>query len=203
LLHLIGALNRVALMAAMVREIRKTIPAVVLVSLLAVVLFIAIQHFYPRAGKRIPSNISIKSSRSLISNALYLPESRVFSSEIDTSVLQSVADQYNVLIIVRVPDKSIESLDDTRIAKSDAFAITGEVRTIQIDLTEQFIQRANEAKKQGEGQPIEGFVTLIPKTVTPDQIVTLRDITARGGGRVIVDPKPPIHSPTRIPSIQH
>jgi hypothetical protein len=190
-------------MAATVRELRKTIPAVVLVSLLAVVLFFAIKHFYPRAGKRIPSNISIKSSRSLISSALYLPESGVFSSEIDTSVLQSVADQYNVLVIVRVPDKSIDSLDDTRIAKSDAFAITGEVRIIQIDLPEQFIQRANEAKKQGEGQPIEGFVALIPKGVTPDQIVTLRDITARGGRRVIVDPKPPIHSPTRVPSIQH
>jgi hypothetical protein len=81
---------------------------------------------------RIPPNISIKSSRSLISNALYLPESKVFSSEIDISVLQSAEGQYNVLVIVRVPDDSIDSLDDTKIAKSDAFAITGEVRTIQI-----------------------------------------------------------------------
>jgi hypothetical protein len=190
-------------MAAKVQEFRKTIRAVVLLSLLAVGLFLAIKRFYPRAGMRIPPNISIKSSRSLISNPLYLPESRVFSSEIDTSVLQSVTGQYNVLVIVRVPDNSIDSLDDTRIAKSDAFAITGEVRTIQIDFTEQFIQRANEAKRQADGQPIEGFIALIPKTVTPDQIVTLRDITARGGRRIIVDPKPPIHSPTRVPSIQH
>jgi hypothetical protein len=143
-------------MKAKVQAFSKTIRTVVLVSLLAVGLFLAIKRFYPRAGMRSPPNI--KSSRSLISNAMYLPESRVFSSEIDTSVLKSVAGQYNVLVIVRVPDNWIDSLDDTKIAKSDAVAITGEVRTIQIDLTEQFIQRANEAKKRFEGQPVEGFV---------------------------------------------
>ena len=182
-------------MAAMVQELRKTIPAVVLVSLSAVGLLLAIKRFYPRAGMRRPPNISIKTGRSLISNAPYLPESRVFSSEIDTSVLKSVAGQYNVLVIVRVPDNSIDSLDDARIAKSDAFDITGQVITIQIDLTEQFIQRANQATKRFEGQPIEGFIVLIPKTVTPDQVLTLRDITVLGGRRIIVEPKPPIYSP--------
>jgi hypothetical protein len=188
-------------MAAVVQELRKTILAVVLVSFLAVGLILTVKSFYTRAGMRIPPNISIKSSRSLISNALYLPESKVFSSEIDTSVLRRVAAQYNVLVIVRVPDNSVDSLDDTRIARSDAFAITGEVRTIQIDLTDQFIQRANEVEQQANGQPIEGFIGLIPKSVRPNQILTVRDITAFGGRRIIVDPKPVIRSPTRVPSI--
>lgn len=189
-------------MAAMAQEFRKTIRALVLVSLLTVGLLLAVRLFYKRAGMRIPPNISIMSSRSLISNALYLPESRVFSSRIDTSLLNNVAGQYNVLVIVRVPDHSIDSLDDTKIVKSDAVAITGEIRTIQVDLTEQFIQRANEAQKQADGQPIEGFVALIPKSLRPDRILTLRDITALGGRRIIVEPKPPIYSPNRVPSIQ-
>jgi len=179
----------------------KTIRTVAVFSLLAVGLFFVTKLFYPRAGTKTPPDISIKSNRALVSNALYLPESKIFTSEIDSSVLQSVADQYNLLVIVRAPDNSIDSLDDTRIAKSDAFAITGEVRTIQIDLTEQFIQRANEAKKQFDGQPIEGFIGLIPKSVRPDQILTIRGITALGGRRIIVDSKPPIYSPTRIPSL--
>jgi hypothetical protein len=186
--------------AARAQKLRKLLRTVVAVSLLAVGLFLCARLFFS-GGTTSPSNTSIKSSRPLISNSLYLPESRFFSAEIDTSVLQTVANQYNVLVMVRVPDHAVDSLDDTRIAKSDAFAITGEVRTIRIDLTEQFIQRANEAKRQSEGQPIEGFVALIPKSISPDQILTLRDITALGGRRIIVAPRPPIYSPTHVPSI--
>jgi hypothetical protein len=85
-----------------------------------------------------------------------------------------------------VEDDTVDALTDPLIAKSQLFAITGEVRTIQINLSDEFIERANAADKRFHQVGVQFYITLIPKHIRAEQILTLADVTALGGKQLKV-----------------
>ncbi len=110
------------------------------------------------------------------------PVTKSASITIDTAPFpKDVAQAYSLMIIVRVADDSVDALTDPLIAKSRLFAITGEVRTIQINLSDAFIERANAADKRFHTVGIQFYITLIPKHIRAEQILTLADVTTLGG----------------------
>jgi hypothetical protein len=61
------------------------------------------------------------------------------SIKVDTKYAAQYKDDLNFILILRAVDDSVDALDDARLAKSEPFAITGEVRTIQVNLTKEFL----------------------------------------------------------------
>jgi len=111
---------------------------------------------------------------------------------VNTALLSPFARDYFFLLIVRVADNSVDALTDPRLEKSQAFAITGEFRTIQVNLSEEFIQRADATEKRFSQVSLQYYFALIPKHVRAEQILTLSDITALGGRQLLSHPSPEI-----------
>ncbi len=109
------------------------------------------------------------------------------SIKVDTKYAMEYKNDLNYMIILRAVDDSVDSLDDARLAKSEPFTITGEARTIQINLTKEFFDRTEAASRTLSKGNLQLYVALIPKNVRPDQIVTIRDITRLGGKQVQID----------------
>jgi len=108
----------------------------------------------------------------------------MISMDIDTSLLQAQATDFFLIAVLRVKDDSVDSVTDPRIAKSQAFTITGEVRTLQINLPKDFI---DDKKSQ---LALEAFLGVIPKHIRPEQILTIGDITALGGMQIKITVSP-------------
>ena len=119
--------------------------------------------------------------------------SRTASVTIDTSYLLPFSKGFSFMMIVRVEDNSVEALTDTKIEKSQSFTITGEVRTFQINLSEDFIQKADVTDKRFNKVSLQYYFALIPKHIRPEQILTLSDIVALGGRQLLTHPSPEIH----------
>ncbi len=118
--------------------------------------------------------------------------SRAAVLTVDTSYLAPFAKDYLFMMIARVQDNAVDAITDARIEKSHAFAITGELRTIQIDLSEEFIRRADAADKRFGQVSIQFYCAVIPKHIRPAQISTLSDITTLGGKQLLSNPSPEI-----------
>jgi hypothetical protein len=109
------------------------------------------------------------------------------SIKVDTKYALQYKDDLNFIIILRAVDDSVDALDDARLMKSEPFAITGEERTIQINLTKEFFERTEAASRTLSKGNMQLYVALVPKSVRPNQIVTIRDITRLGGKQVQID----------------
>lgn len=132
----------------------------------------------------------------VIRNVAASKQGKWVSLTIDTSQLSSFAQDYNLMIIVRVLDNHIEALTDPGIAKSSLFTITGEVRTIEVQLTDGFIARSDAVSQNHNQMSLQIYLALIPKRIRADQILTIADITAVGGQQLRSSPQPEITSPT-------
>ena len=149
------------------------------------------------AGKTVWRVIAAPRALATVDMSMTVPSSPVFdfqiskallaaSVKVNTKYMLRYKDNFYFMIILRVIDNSVESLDDARIIKSARFEITGDIRTIEIPLTEDFFDRAQQAGKLGTGNVGLNLV-LIPSSVSPDQIVTLRDVTRLGGMQTTID----------------
>lgn len=134
--------------------------------------------------------------KKLIRSLAASKEGKWVSMTIDTSQLSSFAKDYSLLMIVRVLDNHVEAITDTGIAKSSLFAITGEVRTIEVTLTDDFIARSDAVGQSHHQMSLQFYLALIPKRIRADQILTIADITALGGQQLQSNPNPEIISPT-------
>lgn len=112
------------------------------------------------------------------------------SMTVDTSALSSFAQDYSLIMLVRVMDNHIEALTDTRIVKSSLFTITGEVRTIEVPLTDDFIAKSDAIGQNHPQMSLQFFLALIPKHIRSEQILTIGDITALGGRQLRSNPAP-------------
>ncbi len=112
---------------------------------------------------------------------------RMASLKVDTRYALQYKNDLKLMLIFRVLDNTVDSLDDARLEKSAAFEITGEVITIDTRLSSEFFDRLEETRKL---RPHEGNVgidiALIPKVIRPEEIVTRRDITRLGGKQLTV-----------------
>jgi hypothetical protein len=99
----------------------------------------------------------------------------VYTVTVDASSLQPYKDEFNALLIVRIGYANIDRPTDTMIEKSVPYTI--ENRTFRIS------HPSDGKLRYMPGQPsvIEFNLALIPKTVTPDQITRLQDVTMVGG----------------------
>jgi hypothetical protein len=138
----------------------------------------------------VPPNIILKGTGPFATGAVLALPQGVFSVNIDTTILDSVANRFNLMVILRVRDDTIDALTDGRIIKSSAFAITHEVRPIQINLPPDFVERARGTKKLFGEVEVDVYLGAVPKNIKPEQILTVNDITMLGGRQMIIDPKP-------------
>jgi hypothetical protein len=122
-------------------------------------------------------------------------QARWVSMTLNTAELSPFAKDFFLMIIVRVLDNSAEALTDTRIAKSSLFAITGEVRTIQVDLSKDFIARSDAVSKRHDQMSLQFYLVLIPKHIRAEQVLTVADVVAVGGQQLQRHPSPEIRSP--------
>lgn len=106
---------------------------------------------------------------------------RMASVTINTAALAQYAKDFSVLLVMRVADNSVEVLTDNRIEKSPAFTITGEVRKIEVNLSKEFIERADATNQRFNEVSFQYYVVVVPRQIRPEQIVTLSDVTALGG----------------------
>ncbi len=131
---------------------------------------------------RAPVNVSMTLPTSPLSDFQISKSLLKASVKVDTKYMLQFSDGFDIMTILRVIDNSVESLDDARLSKSRAFEITGDVRTIEMSLPQDFFDRVEEAGKLGgTGGSVGLNLVLIPKSISPDQIVTLRDVTRLGG----------------------
>jgi hypothetical protein len=138
----------------------------------------------------IPPDIILKGNGPFVRAAVLALPQGIFSAALDTTILKSVANRFNMIVILRVKDDTKDALNDDRIIKSGAFAITGEVRTIQVDLPAEFVERARETKKLFGQVAVDVYLCAIAKHIKPEQILTVNDITMLGGRQMKVDPPP-------------
>jgi hypothetical protein len=136
------------------------------------------------------ASIILKGNGPFITRAMFAPGQKLYSVEINTAILKSVADRYNLIAIIRIRDNSTDAINDTHIMRSSAFTIDGEIRTIQIDLSDDFIERARSSDKRFGGGDVDFYLGAIPKNIKPEQILTLNDITMLGGRQVDISPQP-------------
>jgi hypothetical protein len=127
---------------------------------------------------------SYKGSRHLEVDVGASRETKYAFAKLDTAVLEPWRKDFNVMLILRVADRSVETLHDKLINKSDAFAITGEVRTLGVNLTPDFINKADQMSGRFRDMTIEYHVVVVPKTVSPDQITMLSDLDVVGGKKI-------------------
>jgi hypothetical protein len=109
------------------------------------------------------------------------------SIKVDTKYALVYKNNLNFIIILRAVDDSVDAMNDARLMKSEPFEITGEVRTIQVNLTKESFDRSEAASKTLSQGNLAVYVALIPKNVRPEQIVTIRDIRRLGGKQVQVN----------------
>jgi hypothetical protein len=158
----------------------------------AILFGVGYRRFHLILAKELPKEAAKSETVSMT-----LPSSPVFdfqiskallraSVKIDTKYMLRYRDNFYIMIILRVLDNSVEALDDARLSKSATFEITGDVRAIEMPLTEVFFDRAERAGRLGNGN-IGLNLVLIPKNISPDQIVTMRDVTRLGGMQTTID----------------
>src|SRR4029077_9514357 len=131
-----------------------------------------------------PTNFTFSSDKPLIRGVR--ATKKMMALDVDTSVLKLAARDFWLIIVLRVQDDSVDALTDSRILKSAAFAITGEVRAVQVDLPADFVKRAEEIGGKVGHMSIQVYIGVIPKHIRPEQILTITDITALGGKQLIV-----------------
>jgi hypothetical protein len=112
------------------------------------------------------------------------PPAKMVSISLDTSAFRTFEEEYSLMLMVRVKDDSVDPLTDNRIAKSDPFEITGKSTTVRVNLTEDFVKRADAAQQQFGDASLQCFIALVPKDVRPAQISTMMDVPIIGGRRV-------------------
>jgi len=143
----------------------------------------------------LPNKWSID-GRKLILGAAASKQGGWVAITVNTAELSAFAKDYSLMIIVRVLDNRIDALTDAGIAKSSLFAITGEVRTIEVKLTKDFIARSDAISQHHNQMSLQFYLALIPKRIRAEQVLTIADITAVGGQQLQSTPNPEIMSPT-------
>jgi hypothetical protein len=93
----------------------------------------------------------------------------------DDTPLVSQAAKYNMILLCRVNDDSVDIMQDTRFEKSKTFQITGSPRTVEIQVSNEFLKRLVPA-----GGYVWVYLLEIPKDITPEEITTPNDLTRQG-----------------------
>jgi hypothetical protein len=109
---------------------------------------------------------------------------RMVSITIDTRQFRLFEQDYSLMLIVRPQDDSVDQLHDPGIKKSDLFDITGDTRTVRVDLDDAFVARADAIEEKLGSANLQCYIALLPKSVRPEQVTTLMDVTALGGRRI-------------------
>jgi hypothetical protein len=144
-------------------------------------------HEHPAASNRILPDRTFTAPSNPFYDFKISKSALMASIKVDTKYAMEYKDDLNFMIILRAVDDSVDALNDARLMKSEPFAITGEVRTIQINLTKEFFDRTEGASRTLSKGNLQLYVALIPKSVRPNEIVTIRDITRLGGKQVKFD----------------
>jgi hypothetical protein len=157
---------------------KRKIIGIILTSV-AVLAFAAYLIWQPHK-EQIP-DISVISSAPFVTDVKMSEVEGYASFRVDTKIMQPYAKCCYLLAILTVVDNSVDVLNDARIAKSERFTITGEVRIVQINLDKEFFDRAREARRKMESGNIALYLGVIPNAMLPSQIVSISDITRLGG----------------------
>jgi hypothetical protein len=131
-----------------------------------------------------PANVSFIGTGPLVRNIK--ANAKMVSLDVDTAALKPATNDFYLILVLRAQDNSIDALTDPSIIKSRTFGITGEVRTLQVDLPEDFVKRAETNARKTGTLAIGIYIAIIPKHIRPEQILTIADITALGGKQLAV-----------------
>lgn len=93
---------------------------------------------------------------------------------VDTKVLERYRENFRLIVICRVQDNSVESRDDTRIEKSNAFEITGERRLVTLTLSQTLMRRLVPRR------PVQVYLLLVPRGVSPSEITSVNSAINQG-----------------------
>lgn len=142
-----------------------------------------------------PITVTVKLSTPVLFDFKMSKVAHVASMKVNTKAMEEFATDYNLLIIIRPIDNRVDSRTDTRIQKSEAFTITGEIISINIPLSDLFFKDIGNPQAVSLDRPFPGNVGLdicvIPKRIRPAQILTIMDVTALGGRQLQISPNLP------------
>lgn len=93
---------------------------------------------------------------------------------VNTRILKRYHDGYRILVIYRAQDGFTEARDDTRIAKSELFEITGERKVISTKLGQDFMRQLAASRS------VQIYLLLLPNHVMSDSVVSVNDAVGRG-----------------------
>lgn len=98
-------------------------------------------------------------------------------SKVDTSWIISVKDKYRIFVVCHIPNPSVDELENTAIAISSPFNITGGLIIIRIDY-----KSSSEIKKRAKpGTQTSFSIVLLPKDQDGSKIQKLGDVQSSGG----------------------
>lgn len=92
------------------------------------------------------------------------------TATINTALIKKFADKYNMLLICRVKDDTVDLNEDTKIFKSNLFSITGNKTDIAITVNGMDYE-----------QKIQFHLCLLPIGIEADGIKRISDVKALGG----------------------
>ena len=93
---------------------------------------------------------------------------------VNTKGLEEYRQKFQLVVICRVQDNSVESKDDTRIEKSNPFEITGEAKLVTLTLSQPLMRRL---VPRGV---VQVYLLLVPKSVSPSEITSVNGIISQG-----------------------
>jgi hypothetical protein len=106
----------------------------------------------------------------------------------NSSSLLAYKETFKLLLIIAVPYLNVDKMADTAIDKSALFTITGEAMTIAIGLPTPSHLRITPPPNSKGGELFDVLVdftlVIIPKDLSPEQIISLSDVE-RFGGKIV------------------
>ena len=94
---------------------------------------------------------------------------------VNPGVLDAYKDQYNAVLVARVQNALVDKLSDTAIETSIAYNIDGGALTLSHLSTQKLRYPI------GQSANVELNLVVLPKTISPDQILKLADVKMLGG----------------------
>jgi hypothetical protein len=115
-----------------------------------------------------PTPINIAASFGLAGSTAYM--------DADTSKIREYRDDHKIALIVYIPVAQIDSMTDTRIAKSVPYSITGDRETLSLNITDKLTEGV-----QPGIYSIDFYIALIPNKISENNILSLKDVEEFGG----------------------
>ncbi len=106
---------------------------------------------------------------------------------VDTTWIASLKDKYHLFVVCHIPNPSVDELENTTIAVSAPFAITGGAVTIRIDY-----KASSEIRKLAKPGTLTNLsIVILPKDQDGSNIHKLGDVLRVGGAILVAGSKLP------------